>query len=64
LASDRARTRWPGYELFGLPWWAVKPFVTLAHFIMERKPLLGIAQRVEGNRTLVERRSEKRQTAA
>jgi len=36
-----------GYRFHGLPWWAAKPFLTFAHFIMERKQLLGIAQRVE-----------------
>jgi len=36
-----------GYQFHGLPWWAAKPFLTIGHFLMQRKQLLGIAQRVE-----------------
>ena len=37
----------PGYHFHGLPWWVAKPVVTIIHFIMQRKQLLGIARRVE-----------------
>ena len=36
-----------GYPYFGLPAWLGRPFVRLAHFVMQRKQLLGIAKRVE-----------------
>jgi membrane protease YdiL (CAAX protease family) len=35
------------YELFGLPWWAVTRVMQLVHFVMQRRQLLGIAERVE-----------------
>ena len=35
------------YRFKGLPWWAAKPIVKAVHFIMQRKQLLGIAERVE-----------------
>jgi uncharacterized protein len=36
-----------GYTFHGLPWWAAKPLLTIVHFVMQRKQLLGIARRVE-----------------
>ena len=36
-----------GYRFKGLPWWAAKPIVRVVHFIMQRKQLLGVAERVE-----------------
>jgi hypothetical protein len=36
-----------GYSFYGLPVWIGRPVVRAAHFIMERKQLLGIAARVE-----------------
>lgn len=38
----------PGYRFFGLPLWLAKPVARLVHFVMQRKQLLGIASRVEG----------------
>jgi hypothetical protein len=35
------------YPFYGLPAWIGVPFVRVAHFIMERKQLLGIAARAE-----------------
>jgi hypothetical protein len=35
------------YRFHGLPWWAAKPIVTVIHFVMQRKQLLGIVRRVE-----------------
>jgi membrane protease YdiL (CAAX protease family) len=37
----------PGYRFHRLPWWAARRVVTLVHFIMERRQLLGIARRAE-----------------
>ena len=37
----------PGYRPYGLPQWFALPAGRLAHFIMERKQLLGIARRAE-----------------
>jgi hypothetical protein len=37
----------PGYRPYGLPQWFAIPTGRLAHFIMQRKQLLGIARRVE-----------------
>jgi hypothetical protein len=37
----------PGYRPYGLPQWLAIPTGALAHFIMQRKQLLGIAQRAE-----------------
>jgi hypothetical protein len=37
----------PGYRPYGLPQWFALPIGRLAHFIMERKQLLGIARRAE-----------------
>jgi hypothetical protein len=36
-----------GYQFHGLPWWLAKRVVRAVHFIMQRKQLLGIAQRAE-----------------
>ena len=38
----------PGYRPYGLPQWFALPAGRLAHFIMQRKQLLGIARRAEG----------------
>jgi len=38
----------PNYHPFGLPQWAARLIAPSAHFIMERKQLLGIARRAEG----------------
>ena len=37
----------PGYRPYGLPQWLALPAGALAHFIMQRKQLLGIARRAE-----------------
>jgi hypothetical protein len=37
----------PGYRPYGLPQWLAIPTGRLAHFIMQRKQLLGIARRAE-----------------
>ncbi len=37
----------PGYHPYGLPQWLALPTGRVAHFIMERKQLLGIARRAE-----------------
>ena len=37
-----------GYRFHGLPWWLARPLVTLVHAVMERRQLLGIAERAEG----------------
>jgi hypothetical protein len=37
----------PGYRPYGLPQWLAIPTGGLAHFIMQRKQLLGIARRAE-----------------
>jgi hypothetical protein len=37
----------PGYRPYGLPQWLAIPTGALAHFIMQRKQLLGIARRAE-----------------
>lgn|SRR5262245_17639848 len=37
----------PGYRFRGLPWFVTKPVVTVVHFMMQRKQLLGIARRAE-----------------
>ena len=37
----------PGYRPYGLPQWLAIPTGSLAHFIMQRKQLLGIARRAE-----------------
>ena len=42
----RARAA-PGDRFKGLPWWLSQRIAAVAHFIMQRKQLLGIAQRVE-----------------
>jgi membrane protease YdiL (CAAX protease family) len=36
-----------GYRFHGLPWWAARPIVTMVHFTMQRRQLLGIARRAE-----------------
>jgi hypothetical protein len=38
----------PGYRPYGLPQWLAIPTGSMAHFIMQRKQLLGIARRAEG----------------
>lgn len=38
----------PGYRPYGLPQWLALPTGAMAHFIMQRKQLLGIASRAEG----------------
>ncbi|MGB9229801.1 MAG: SRPBCC family protein [Terracidiphilus sp.] len=38
----------PGYRPYGLPQWLAVPTGAMAHFIMQRKQLLGIARRAEG----------------
>jgi hypothetical protein len=38
-----------GYRFHGLPWRVAKPIVTWVHFMMERKQLLGIADRAEAH---------------
>ncbi len=38
----------PGYRPYGLPQWLALPAGGLAHFVMQRKQLLGIARRAEG----------------
>jgi len=38
----------PGYRPYGLPQWLALPTGRVAHFIMQRKQLLGIARRAEG----------------
>lgn len=40
----------PGYHPYGLPQWLALSSGSVAHFIMQRKQLLGIARRVEANR--------------
>jgi membrane protease YdiL (CAAX protease family) len=37
----------PRYEFYGLPWWLAKRIVPIAHFLMQRRQLLGIARRAE-----------------
>ena len=37
----------PGYRFLGLPPWLTIPVVSVLHFVMQRKQLLGLAQRVE-----------------
>jgi hypothetical protein len=37
----------PGYRPYGLPQWLALPTGALAHFIMQRKQLLGIARRAQ-----------------
>jgi hypothetical protein len=39
----------PGYRFPGLPSWMAKPAIALVHFVMQRKQLLGIAQRAEAS---------------
>jgi hypothetical protein len=39
----------PGYRPYGLPQWLALPTGRLAHFIMQRKQLLGIARRAEAD---------------
>lgn len=38
-----------GYRFHGLPSWASTPAIRLVHFVMQRKQLLGIAQRAEAS---------------
>jgi hypothetical protein len=38
-----------GYSFRGLPPWLSRPIVRVVHFVMQRKQLLGIAQRVESS---------------
>jgi hypothetical protein len=37
----------PGYQFRGLPWAVTKRIIPIVHFIMQRKQLLGIANRAE-----------------
>jgi hypothetical protein len=37
----------PGARVFGLPWWAANYLVSVIHFPMQRKQLIGIARRAE-----------------
>jgi len=37
----------PGYRFQGLPWWLSKRVIVLVHLIMQRRQLLGIAERAE-----------------
>ncbi len=37
-----------GYRFHGLPSWLARPIVALVHAVMERRQLLGIAERAEG----------------
>lgn len=37
----------PGYQFHGLPWWLARRIVRVMHFIMQRRQLLGLAQRAE-----------------
>ena len=37
----------PAYDFHGLPWWLSKRIIAVAHFVMQRKQLLGIARRAE-----------------
>jgi hypothetical protein len=39
----------PGARVFGLPWWAANCLVSVIHFPMQRKQLIGIARRAELN---------------
>lgn len=39
----------PDYHPYGLPQWVAKLIAQPAHFVMERKQLLGIARRAEGH---------------
>jgi hypothetical protein len=39
----------PDYRPYGLPQWLALPTARVAHFIMQRKQLLGIAQRAEAH---------------
>ena len=36
-----------GYRFHGLPGWLSKPLISVVHFLMQRRQLLGIAQRAE-----------------
>jgi hypothetical protein len=38
----------PGYHFYGVPWSVARLVVPVVHFVMERKQLLGIAERAEG----------------
>jgi len=44
--SVRVRVR-PGARICGLPWWAANCLVSVIHFVMQRKQLIGIARRAE-----------------
>lgn len=37
------------YQFYHLPWWIARHIVPLIHFVMERRQLLGIRQRVEAS---------------
>jgi hypothetical protein len=41
------------YRFHGLPVWLSSTAIRLVHFVMQRKQLLRIAQRVEESRTIV-----------
>jgi hypothetical protein len=53
-----------GYPFYGLPKLIGMPFVRFAHFIMQRKQLIGIARRVEGVVSAVEARPTARRVRA
>jgi hypothetical protein len=60
-----------GYRFHGLPWWLSQRIVRLVHFVMQRKQLLGIAQRVESSKrdevdgsALLKRDAERRARSA
>lgn len=38
-----------GYEFHGLPWWLASRLLAAINFVMQRKQLLGIAERVESS---------------
>ena len=46
-APDRSARGARGYRFYGVPPWIGGPFIRLGHFVMERKQLLGIAERAE-----------------
>jgi heme exporter protein D len=48
-----------GYRFYGLPLWLTKIAVRIVHYVMQRKQLLGIARRAEGQ--AASRRAETRE---
>jgi hypothetical protein len=49
----------PGYHFYGVPWWAAKRLVSVVHFVMQRRQLLGIARRAEQGATVPEKEHRK-----